>query len=254
MARRGAARAPPCDAGNAPLASAQSVRLWDSRSGKCIRILPAHSDPVTAVEFDGVSGDMLVSGSWDGLWSAASCRAVAARQCTALTRAAAVCGKRAAGSAFTPSSATRTHPCTRRRPCAIGLRACVPRARCRSCVRFTPNGQYLLMSTLDGSHRLWDFKKLESVRRAAPHERREISRRCASQEAKGVHRPHEQGAPGSRTVLARGHAQRRNSASSPPFLSRTAGKWSAAARTTACTSGTSWIPVWCKSSQDTQVR
>ena len=27
----------------------ESVRLWDVRTGRCIRVLPAHSDPVTAV-------------------------------------------------------------------------------------------------------------------------------------------------------------------------------------------------------------
>lgn len=27
----------------------ETVRLWDTRTGNCIRELPAHSDPVTAV-------------------------------------------------------------------------------------------------------------------------------------------------------------------------------------------------------------
>lgn len=27
----------------------ESVRVWDTRSGQCVRTVPAHSDPVTAV-------------------------------------------------------------------------------------------------------------------------------------------------------------------------------------------------------------
>ena len=44
----------------------RSVRLWDVRSGRCIRQLPAHTDPVTAVEFHA-DGERLTSGSFDGL-------------------------------------------------------------------------------------------------------------------------------------------------------------------------------------------
>lgn len=53
---------------------AQSVRIWDFRSGKCLRTLPAHSDPVTAVDFNR-DGSNLVSGSYDGLcriWNTAN--------------------------------------------------------------------------------------------------------------------------------------------------------------------------------------
>ena len=30
----------------------ESVRIWDVRTGKCLKTLPAHSDPVSAVSFD----------------------------------------------------------------------------------------------------------------------------------------------------------------------------------------------------------
>lgn len=30
----------------------ESVRIWDVKTGKCLKTLPAHSDPVTAVSFD----------------------------------------------------------------------------------------------------------------------------------------------------------------------------------------------------------
>ena len=29
----------------------ESVRIWDVKTGKCLKTLPAHSDPVTAVSY-----------------------------------------------------------------------------------------------------------------------------------------------------------------------------------------------------------
>jgi COMPASS component SWD3 len=44
----------------------ESVRIWDGRDGRCLRAIPAHSDPVTGVSF-GPDGSLLVSSSYDGL-------------------------------------------------------------------------------------------------------------------------------------------------------------------------------------------
>nr|CAD1832836.1 unnamed protein product [Ananas comosus var. bracteatus] len=44
----------------------ETVRVWEVRSGRCLRVLPAHSEPVTAVDFDR-DGALIVSGSYDGL-------------------------------------------------------------------------------------------------------------------------------------------------------------------------------------------
>ena len=44
----------------------ESIRLWDVKKGKCLRVLPAHSDPVTSVGFNK-DGTLIVSGSYDGL-------------------------------------------------------------------------------------------------------------------------------------------------------------------------------------------
>ena len=41
--------------------------MWDVKTGKCIRTLPAHSDPVSAVHFNR-DGSLIVSSSYDGLW------------------------------------------------------------------------------------------------------------------------------------------------------------------------------------------
>lgn len=43
-----------------------SLRLWDVRSGKCMKTLPAHSDPVSSVNFNR-DGTLIVSSSYDGL-------------------------------------------------------------------------------------------------------------------------------------------------------------------------------------------
>lgn len=52
----------------------ENVRIWDVKSGKCLKTLPAHSDPVTAVHFNR-DGSLIVSSSYDGLcriWDTAS--------------------------------------------------------------------------------------------------------------------------------------------------------------------------------------
>lgn len=54
----------------------ETVRVWDVRSGRLLREIPAHSDPVTALSFS-YDGSLLVSGSFDGLcraWDAADGR------------------------------------------------------------------------------------------------------------------------------------------------------------------------------------
>uniref|UniRef100_A0A6N2LBP0 WDR5-like beta-propeller domain-containing protein n=1 Tax=Salix viminalis TaxID=40686 RepID=A0A6N2LBP0_SALVM len=44
----------------------ETVRIWDVKSGKCLKVLPAHSDPVTCVDFNR-DGSLIVSSSYDGL-------------------------------------------------------------------------------------------------------------------------------------------------------------------------------------------
>lgn len=54
----------------------ETVRIWEVKSGKCLRVLPAHSEPVTAVDFNR-GGGLLVSSSYDGLcriWDSATGR------------------------------------------------------------------------------------------------------------------------------------------------------------------------------------
>lgn len=44
----------------------ENIRIWDIKQSKCLRILAAHSDPVTAVNFSP-DGTIIVSASHDGL-------------------------------------------------------------------------------------------------------------------------------------------------------------------------------------------
>jgi len=86
--------------------------------------LPAHSDPVTAVDFSA-DGTMVVSSSYDGLarvWDAAQ---------TPLA-----CQKTLFDQATPP----------------VGF------------ARFSPNGKFVLMATLDSTIKLWDYERDKPVR------------------------------------------------------------------------------------------
>ncbi len=47
----------------------QTVKLWDVRSGDCVKSVSAHSEPVTSVNFNR-DGSLVASCSFDGLWYA----------------------------------------------------------------------------------------------------------------------------------------------------------------------------------------
>ena len=51
----------------------ESARLWDVRSGRCVRAIPAHSEPVTSARFNS-DGTVVVTGSYDGLMCARGAR------------------------------------------------------------------------------------------------------------------------------------------------------------------------------------
>ena len=42
------------------------MRLWDVRTGRQLRVLPAHSDPITMLDFSH-DGTLIASASYDGL-------------------------------------------------------------------------------------------------------------------------------------------------------------------------------------------
>ena len=115
----------------------ETVRLWDVTRGTCMNVLPAHSDPVTSVRFSP-DGTTVCSGSYDGLvrlWS------VATGACLRTFRAG-------------PGDAARRARNNRdvAAPSGVFLDAAPPPPVGH--VRFSPNGLFLLVSTLDGRARL----------------------------------------------------------------------------------------------------
>ncbi|KAI9139825.1 will die slowly-like protein [Paraphysoderma sedebokerense] len=51
-----------------------TIKIWNTKTGDCLKTLPAHSDPVSAVHFNR-DGTLIVSGSYDGsirIWDTSS--------------------------------------------------------------------------------------------------------------------------------------------------------------------------------------
>lgn len=104
----------------------EAVTLWDVRSGRPMRVLPAHADPVAGVDVVR-DGTLVASGAGDGLvriWDAGT------GQCL-----------RTLGHDGSDGDVDMGD---NRRP-AVGA------------VRFSPNGRFVLVWTLDGCVRLWDY-------------------------------------------------------------------------------------------------
>jgi len=124
----------------------ETVRLWDVLRGTCMNVLPAHSDPVTSVRFSP-DGTTVCSGSYDGLvrlWS------VATGACLKTFRAGpGDARKKTFGNKLvTPGGVADD--------AYAGYNSAPPPPVGH--VRFTPNGLFLLISTLDGCIRLADTR------------------------------------------------------------------------------------------------
>ena len=133
----------------------ETVRLWDVRRGTCMNVLPAHSDPVTSVRFSP-DGTVVCSGSYDGLvrlWS------VATGACLRTIRVPADERRRDATRREKDAEEKRVTET------GLGLRVASADVSVASAppspvghVRFSPNGAFLLVSTLDGRVRLLDTR------------------------------------------------------------------------------------------------
>ena len=140
----------------------ETVRLWDVRRGTCMNVLPAHSDPVTSVRFSP-DGTVVCSGSYDGLvrlWS------VATGACLRTIRVAADERRRDAGSSDEKNIRDAEEKRVAEKTPGLGLRAAreldasvasAPPSPVGH-VRFSPNGAFLLINTLDGRVRLLDAR------------------------------------------------------------------------------------------------
>ncbi|UYV73314.1 WDR5 [Cordylochernes scorpioides] len=103
----------------------ETVRIWDVKTGKCLKTLPAHSDPVSALKLTAEmvsqvhfnrDGSLIVSSSYDGL-------------CRIWDTSSGQCLKTLIDNENPPVSF----------------------------VKFSPNGKYILAATLDNKLKLWDY-------------------------------------------------------------------------------------------------
>eukprot|EP00753_Platysulcus_tardus_P017172 PLAT631.1.p1 GENE.PLAT631.1~~PLAT631.1.p1 ORF type:complete len:347 (-),score=139.33 PLAT631.1:40-1059(-) len=141
----------------------KQLRLWDSKSGACVRTLSGHSNYVFCTRF-AATGSLLTSGSFDQtvkLWD------VRARKCVRSLPAHgdAVIAVDVSPDGRTLLSASYDGLC-RLWDIASGLCLRTLHRKCGSPVsfaRFSPNGRYALISTLDGKLRLWDITALPVV-------------------------------------------------------------------------------------------
>jgi len=158
----------------------EKVRIWDVRTGKCLRVLAAHPDPVTAVDFNQ-DGTLIVSSGYDGLWCVCAppvlcwlCVPVCAPVLPSLVG-------HAHAIPFPSLLFSQSHLGHGQRPmfedfdrgkqpsCVRASRmwavAAIVLFRSRVCVvrssfaTFSPNGKFILAGTLDGRLRLWNFEQ-----------------------------------------------------------------------------------------------
>jgi len=124
----------------------ETLRVWDVRTGRCLRDLPAHGDPLTGARFSP-DGTAIASCSYDGLarlWNAATGRCLRT-----------FAGGDRAGAAAALSVATG---------------AAAPVAG----VALSPNGLFLLEATLDARLRLVDVRTGRVVREYEGHVARDF--------------------------------------------------------------------------------
>ncbi len=124
----------------------ESVRIWDVKTGKCLKTLPAHSDPVSAVHFNR-DGSLIVSSSYDGLWYW-YCRSLLDKSTPFLLTNWSFSFSRiwdtASGQCLKTLIDDDNPPV--------------------SFVKFSPNGKYILAATLDNTLKLWDYSKVSSFK------------------------------------------------------------------------------------------
>lgn len=125
-------------------------------TGRCMRVLPAHSEPVSAVQFSR-DGTMLVSCSWDG-YMCVSPSPLASPSRPPLTPGS--------PPLLRPSRIwdTSTGQCLK----TLAHEDNTPVASCR----FSPNSKLLFTATLDSSIRLWDYQNDKVVKSYAGHANR----------------------------------------------------------------------------------
>lgn len=107
----------------------ETITIWDLSSGKNLKTLAAHSDPILSICLTP-DNTIIVSGSYDGLMRLFDCET---GQCLKTL----VYNTSSFGTATASTNDVVNPPI--------------------SCVECSPNGKYILSSSLDGLIRLWDY-------------------------------------------------------------------------------------------------
>lgn len=107
----------------------ETITIWDLTSGKTLRTLSAHSDPILSVALTP-DDTIIVSGSYDGLMRLFDLE-------TGYCLKTLVYNSASQGTATASTSDVVNFPI--------------------SYVNLSPNGKYILSSSLDGAIRLWDY-------------------------------------------------------------------------------------------------
>lgn len=107
----------------------ETITIWDLTSGKNLKTLAAHSDPILAISLTP-DNTIIASGSYDGLMRLFDCET---GQCLKTL----VFNSSSYGTATASTNEVVNPPISH--------------------VQYSPNGKYILSSSLDGIIRLWDY-------------------------------------------------------------------------------------------------
>ena len=129
-----------------------------------MRILPAHSDPVTAVSFNR-DGTLITSCSMDGLM----CVIKKFRNYSFIYKNTAVSGMQPPDSVLKQLLMTTTQSGTSFSSHCVGS---IVTQGYSGHVRFSPNSKFLLSSTQDSTIRLWDFRSSRCLKTFTGHTNR----------------------------------------------------------------------------------
>lgn len=105
--------------------SDEAIRIWDALNGRCLKTLSAHSDPIASLDLSW-DGTIIASASYDGMIRLFDTESGLCLKTLIYDKG---------GSSFPVSY-----------------------------IRFTPNGKYLLATTLDNTIRMWDYMNNKVVK------------------------------------------------------------------------------------------
>lgn len=129
-----------------------------------MRVLPAHSDPVSGVQFNR-DGTMIVSCSWDGYMCVFSSLLLLYRPDRRTQTNLGHCNRSVSQDARRRRQHTSVSLVS---SFSISQSDTVPRSN----VYFSPNSRFIFASTLDSNVRLWDYQADKAIKNYTGHTNR----------------------------------------------------------------------------------